>query len=154
MKTASEWIREGRIIRKGEHALFYRLSDDRTQGRALFDEKQTEPAGRADASDSWTIVVDAGEWEKIKAERREVQKRPRAKIRRGPDGGTEVWCGPNIDLINLLQHYGYTYNVATRYWFHPEKDAETTAKAFENGSIRGQKIRVARDWELVDGPVL
>jgi len=57
------WTREGRKVRKGEHAALFLLSDDRTQARALFRLAQTETQGM-DESDSWTIVVDAAEWER------------------------------------------------------------------------------------------
>lgn len=152
--TASEWSRAGRIIRKGEHALWYRLNDERTEGRAVFSYDQTEIASQHDASDAWTVHVDAGEWQQIKALRTEARQHPRVKVRKPAGGGAEVWCGPDLDVINLLKAYGFTFNPSSRYWYHPGKDAETIAKAFQNGKIRERPVRVERAWTTPDGPVL
>lgn len=150
--TAREWNRAGRVIIKGEKARYYRLSDDRTQGRALFTRAQTSELD-ADPSAEWTVVVDAADWELIKAEAQEVKRRPLVKIRK-LEQGCEIWCGPDPDLIRLLQHHGYHFNPSSRYWSNPNKDAETTARAFENGKIRGLAIRVHRSWGQPGEPVL
>lgn len=142
------------MIRKGVHAEHYRVNDDRTQARPLFAYQQTVPASTPDDSDLWTVVISAAEWEQLKAERREVQRSPRVKIRKPTEGGVEVWCGPDADLINLLQYHGYRYDPATRYWCHPNKDAETVANGFAAGRVRDSRIRVDRAWERVDGIVI
>lgn len=152
--TASQWQRAGRIITKGQHARYYRVSDDRTQGRAVFSFDQTSPAGAPDDADSWTVVIDASEWEQIKAQRKAVQHQPHVKVRKPQNGGAEVWCGPDPDIIALLQSYGYHYNPGTRYWYHPNKDAEQIADAFANGKVRGMRIRVKRAWEVPEGLVI
>lgn len=152
-KTALQWSREGRIVRKGEHAELYRVSDDRTQGRALFRRDQTDILGPDDTA-GWTITISAADWELTKAERKEISRRPLVKVRKHAESGCEVWCGPDKDIIELLTYHGYRYRPDTRYWYHPNKDAASVADAFANGKIRGQRIRVDRTWEHHDGLVV
>jgi len=55
-------------------------------------------------------------------------------------------AGPDTDIVQLLRYHDYTYHAGTRYWRHPNKDPEQVADAFEHGKIRGQSVRVTRDW--------
>lgn len=151
LKTAAQWAREGRRIRRGTKAEVYLVDDDRTSARGLFNFQQTEAAALADESDNWTVVITAAEWEAIKAEQRDVRRRPHVKIRKVDGGGVDVWCGPDRDIIALLRYRGYTFSAATRYWRNPNKDAEDVARAFEHGKIRNQRIRVDRDWTQAEG---
>jgi hypothetical protein len=150
-KTAAQWAREGRRIKKGSKAELYLVNDDRTSARGLFHRRQTEPAGEPDESDSWTVVIPAAEWEQIKSEAALIRRRPRVKIRKVEGGGVDIWCGPDRDIIQLLRYHGYIFMPATRYWRHHNKDPEMVAAAFERGKIRDQRVRVDRDWLRAEG---
>lgn len=156
LKTYRAWQREGRVVRKGESARFYLVNDDRTSGRGLFDLSQTGIAAElpdVNEREGWTLVISAEEWETLQAERKELGGRHRVKIRRPDAGGVAIWCGPDRHMISLLRAHGYKYDPHTRYWVHPNKDAETVARALENGKLDdGKRITVNRDFDSGPGP--
>lgn len=157
LKTYRQWVRDGRTIIKGSKADQYLVDDDVTEARALFRRDQTQQFGQPDTNEieGWTKIISESEWERVKAEKRQLSKGPKVRVRPGPGGeGTEVWCGPDKALIALLKRRGYTYRPETRYWFHPNKDPEDTAAAFENGKLNGHEIRVTRMWPQPGEPVI
>ena len=157
LKTYQQWLRKGLAVQKGQAASYYLVNDERSEARGLFSREQTGPISpKPDKSEAetWTIVLSADEWEEIKAERAQRRRDPRVKIRRPEAGGVEVWCGPDRDIIALLKANGYHYLPAARYWFHPDKDAEQVASAFEKGKIRDRHVRVNRAWTVNEAPIV
>lgn len=113
MRTYNEWLADGRVTRKGEHADHYRVSDDGQKGIALFREDQTIQIGaEPEPSAEWTRVVTTEEWRRLK---KKPTGKPKLKVRPHLDG-VAIWVGSSKDLIANLQERQYRFDRGLNRW--------------------------------------
>jgi hypothetical protein len=157
LKTYRAWTRAGRGIVKGSKATHFVVNPDHLEARALFHRDQTCQLGEADIDEleGWSDVITAEEWDEIKAAKRRAKGAARAKLRKPASRpGSEVWCGPDKELIDLLRNAGFKFQPASKYWYHPGKDPEVLARGLVAGKIRGQHVQVDCDWRRAELPTL
>lgn len=106
--TFDGWAAQGRKIKGGAKAEFFRRSPDGTRYRAAFTLDQTEEIESID--DVWTDLVPASEKPSNTRD-----KRPKLKASY-EDGRMSVWCGPNKKAIAAFRRDGFKFERYEHRW--------------------------------------
>jgi len=106
--TFDGWAAQGRKIKGGAKAEFFRRSPDGTRYRAAFTIDQTDEIEAID--DNWPDLIPASEKPSNTRD-----KRPKLKAKY-EDGTLSVWCGPNKKAIEAFRRDGFKFDRYEHRW--------------------------------------
>lgn len=110
----TQWIEQGRNVKKGQRAENYLVSPDLTEAVAVFSEDQTEPYEVID-TEGWELVP-ADKWQGIKkAQKTPIKPKVIVDYMSSTDT-TTVWCGNDKKAIGALQTAGYRFDMRVHRW--------------------------------------
>lgn len=116
IKTFHQWIRDGRVVKRGERAPYRLVSPDGKQSVSAFTLEQTDPY--VDLAEGWTDVV-------AQPEKAAKDTRPKLRIDH-QDDLVRIWCGSDERAYNKCQKNGFEYEPKSHRW-----TATRSAEEFE-----------------------